>query len=413
MLVARYQKRAFNIVFRMLGDYEDAADVVQEAFLSAFRSIKKFRGDARFSTWLYSICVNQARNRMTQARSRSRHEGPSLDEPVGISDGLSIVEPAGDDPPADEQVRTRDLRAALQECIGRLEREQREVLVLRDIHEFSYEEISDILNIPDGTVKSRLSGRATPCGPRLRTGRRLMSLCNDIKPLLSAYADGELSAGDAKLVADHAAACAACRAELAAYRKTHALLAGLDEVEPPAWLADKIMAHVRDEAGKEPGLLRRIFYPLHVKIPIPAIATVFVVCLIFYLQKGAAPPYETTPVLPPGHAVYEKAKQSPKAAKMRAPVPDSAASEKSLPAAPPAPSFAPAPQSASAPAALPPPGRPRRWQRGVLSLPLQESAVRLRAEVEAEEGRTGRSRPRRQPGKPRLPRLTLRCTRTI
>ena len=81
VLVARYQKKAFNIVFRMLGDYEDAADVVQEAFLSAFRSIKKFRGDARFSTWLYSICVNQARNRMTQARSRSRHEGPSLESP--------------------------------------------------------------------------------------------------------------------------------------------------------------------------------------------------------------------------------------------------------------------------------------------------------------------------------------------
>ncbi len=207
-----------------------------------------------------------------------------------------------------------------------------------------------------------------------------MSLCKEIKPLLPAYADGELSANDAKLVADHAAGCAACRAELAAYRKTHALLAGLDEVEPPPWLADKIMAHVRDEAGKEPGLLRRIFYPLHIKIPIPAVATVFIVCLVFYLQKGAAPPYEAAPVPPPGQTMYEKAKQSPKAAKMRAPVPDAAASGKSLPAAPPAPSFAPAPQAAPAPAALPPAPAAAPMAARAFEATAPESAARLRAD---------------------------------
>lgn len=156
VLVAKYQKKAFNIAFRMMGDYDETADTVQEAFLSAFRSIKKFRGEAKFSTWLYGICVNQARNRLKQARRRSLHEGTSIDEPIETEDGCHVLEPADDDPPPDEQLRVKDLQDTVQECIGRLGEEFREVLVLRDIHGFSYEEIRDILDIPDGTVKSRL-----------------------------------------------------------------------------------------------------------------------------------------------------------------------------------------------------------------------------------------------------------------
>ncbi|OPY93442.1 MAG: ECF RNA polymerase sigma-E factor [Syntrophaceae bacterium PtaU1.Bin231] len=156
VLVAKYQKRAFNIAYRMIGDYEEASDTVQDAFLSAYRSIKKFRGEAKFSTWLYGICINHAKNRLKQARSRSRHEGPSMDDPVQTDDGLFVPDPAGDDPPPDEQVERRELQAMVQGCINGLEAEYREVLILRDIQGFSYEEISVILNIPDGTVKSRL-----------------------------------------------------------------------------------------------------------------------------------------------------------------------------------------------------------------------------------------------------------------
>ena len=105
VLVEKYQRKTFNIVYRMMGDYEETADTVQEAFLSAFKSIRKFRGEAKFSTWLYGICVNHAKNRMKQARSRSRHEGPSLDEPVQTDDGFFVPDPPGDDPPADEQLR--------------------------------------------------------------------------------------------------------------------------------------------------------------------------------------------------------------------------------------------------------------------------------------------------------------------
>ena len=156
VLVAKYQKKTFNIVYRMMGDYEETSDIVQEAFLSAFRSIRKFRGEARFSTWLYGICINHAKNRAKQARSRSRHEGPSLDDPVQTNDGFFFLDPPGDDPPPDEQLEGKERQMMVQKCIESLDDEYREVLVLRDIQGFSYDEIRDILNIPDGTVKSRL-----------------------------------------------------------------------------------------------------------------------------------------------------------------------------------------------------------------------------------------------------------------
>ena len=80
-LVNRYQKQMFNIAFRMTGSYEEACEVVQEAFLSAYRSIKKYRKEARFSTWLYSITVNQTRSRLKEMRSHDFHEGVSIDDP--------------------------------------------------------------------------------------------------------------------------------------------------------------------------------------------------------------------------------------------------------------------------------------------------------------------------------------------
>ncbi len=155
-LVEKYQKKTFNVAFRMLGDYEDACEVVQETFLSAYRAIKKFRGDAAFATWLYGICINHAKNRIKQTRSRTHHEGPSLDEVTVTEDGPIAFEPASTDPLASEQLEKKELQEKVQECIGALEDGYREVLVLRDIQGFSYEEISDILKIPDGTVKSRL-----------------------------------------------------------------------------------------------------------------------------------------------------------------------------------------------------------------------------------------------------------------
>jgi len=157
VLVTRHQKKMLNIVYRITGDYDDACEVVQEAFLSAYHAIKKFRGDAKFSTWLTGIMVNHAKNRLRQTQSRSYHEIVSIDDPVETESGQLAHDLPAQDASAIEQLEQKELQEKVQECIGGLDKDQREVLVLRDIEEFSYDEIGIILKIPNGTVKSRLS----------------------------------------------------------------------------------------------------------------------------------------------------------------------------------------------------------------------------------------------------------------
>jgi RNA polymerase sigma-70 factor (ECF subfamily) len=157
VLVGRHSKKMLNIAYRMLGDYDESCDVTQEAFLSAFRAIGKFKEDARFSTWLYRIVVNYTKNRLKQRQSLSRHEGASQDE---TADGQGICTAclaATDGGHPGELLERRELEAQVQKCISALAEDYREVLVMRDIQGFSYEEIQDVLRIPDGTVKSRLS----------------------------------------------------------------------------------------------------------------------------------------------------------------------------------------------------------------------------------------------------------------
>jgi len=156
VLVERYQKKMLNTAYRITGDYEEACETVQEAFLSAFKAIKKFRGEAAFSTWLTGITVNHARNRLKKMRSHSHHEGVSIDDPIETETGQIFYDHPSQEEPIIEQLEKKELQAKVQECIGTLDDEFREVLVLRDMQEFSYDEIHAILNIPEGTIKSRL-----------------------------------------------------------------------------------------------------------------------------------------------------------------------------------------------------------------------------------------------------------------
>ncbi len=160
-LVRRHQGRMMNIAFRMTGDYEEACETVQDTFLSAYRSIKKFRGDAKFSTWLYGICINHAKTRVGQRGRRSVFEVTSADlEREDCNDAParpgSTFEPTDLHASAVEQLERKALQERIQRCISDLDPEQREVVVLRDIEGFSYEEIVAMLHLPEGTVKSRL-----------------------------------------------------------------------------------------------------------------------------------------------------------------------------------------------------------------------------------------------------------------
>jgi RNA polymerase sigma-70 factor (ECF subfamily) len=155
-LVEKYQRKVLNITYRMIGNYDDACEVVQDAFLSAYKGIRKFRGESRFSTWLYSIAINHAKNHMRKMTARYHHETAGLDDPVEMESGPCRGGVPAHEPSIVEQLEKKEIQAKVQECINLLDEEYRTVLVLRDLQEFSYEEISDILKIPDGTVKSRL-----------------------------------------------------------------------------------------------------------------------------------------------------------------------------------------------------------------------------------------------------------------
>jgi RNA polymerase sigma-70 factor (ECF subfamily) len=146
----------FNIAFRMTGSYEEACEVVQEAFLSAYRSIKKYRREARFSTWLYSITVNQTRSRLKEMRNHDFHEGVSIDDPPEDEKDSVLRQYPSHQMGVVEQVEQKEIKEKVQECINALDDEHREVVVLRDIQGFSYDEIAEMLKVPDGTVKSRL-----------------------------------------------------------------------------------------------------------------------------------------------------------------------------------------------------------------------------------------------------------------
>jgi len=155
-LVIKHQKRMLNIAYRLIGDYDEACEVVQDAFVSAHRNVKTFRGDSKFTTWLTAITVNLSKNRLKQLISRKGHEAYSLDDPVETNDGKVTIDPLSKDPSVLDRLEKRDVQSRVQDCIKALEPDFREVLVLRDLQDLSYEEIGNLLKLHGGTVKSRL-----------------------------------------------------------------------------------------------------------------------------------------------------------------------------------------------------------------------------------------------------------------
>jgi len=156
VLVKKYQKRMFNIAYRMISNYEDACEVVQDAFVSVYKSIHTFKEKARFSTWLYTIVMNLSKNRLKQLQVKSYREELSIDDPVYTDDSMMKVEPVSGEPSMLEKLEREDIQQKIQRCINSLDSEYKEVIILRDIQGFSYDEIRDMLKIQEGTVKSRL-----------------------------------------------------------------------------------------------------------------------------------------------------------------------------------------------------------------------------------------------------------------
>ena len=149
-IVRRWERRIFALAFGMLGREEDARDATQETFLAAFRNLRGFRGDAKVSSWLHRIAINQCITR--QRRAKVRNE-TGLDQEAE-KDAAVFSLPAHVSPAnvAEGRERTQAVRRA----VGALPTELRQVVVMKEFEELTFQEISEVLNLPLSTVKSRL-----------------------------------------------------------------------------------------------------------------------------------------------------------------------------------------------------------------------------------------------------------------
>jgi len=167
MLIAQYSQPLYSLIARSLQDPADAADITQEVFIKVFRSIGSFHGDASLRTWLYRIALREASN---QRRWWTRHKRQemTIDSPVNSTEcddgeeamclsGL-LMDSAGS--PYDLAARS-EMKARVEDALRKLPEAFRTVVILREMEGFCYEEIAEILDVPAGTVKSRLTrGRA-------------------------------------------------------------------------------------------------------------------------------------------------------------------------------------------------------------------------------------------------------------
>lgn len=158
-LVRRNQDRVYNHAWRLLGDHDEANDLAQEVFIRAYRKLHLYRGEAAFSTWLYRITSNLAKNRWKQMKRRGAHRTISLDQPLPGSDedDSRPLEQPDTAPSPRQEAEGREMVGHLEEAMQSLSLEHREVLILRFVEHLSYEEIADRLEANLGTIKSRIS----------------------------------------------------------------------------------------------------------------------------------------------------------------------------------------------------------------------------------------------------------------
>jgi len=151
-LVRRYERKVYNITYRMLGNEQDASEAMQDAFMRAYRFLGRFQFKSSFFTWLYRIATNVC---LTRLRKRKPPEMVSLDEPAGDSGDMVLEIPDSKGSP-EEVFRQKELREKLQSAVDGLPEEYRAVVVLRDLEGLSNEEASKVLKISVPAVKSRL-----------------------------------------------------------------------------------------------------------------------------------------------------------------------------------------------------------------------------------------------------------------
>ncbi len=150
-LVQLYEKRVFALTLRMCKNPDDAAEAAQEAFLAAWQGLAFFRGESSFSTWLYRLVSNACVDLLRREGRHRTAAGPSFNDQEL---NLDLPDTA---PSPQEQTEQRELRQQIESALQALSPDHRQVLVLREVHQLSYDEIAQILSLDVGTVKSRIS----------------------------------------------------------------------------------------------------------------------------------------------------------------------------------------------------------------------------------------------------------------
>ena len=251
-LVTRYEKRVYAIALRSSGSPEDAADITQEVFLRAWRSMKDFRGDSGFATWLFRItmnqCVDYARHKQSQPLTQPLVQGEDDEERE-----LPLPDTA---PSPEEHMENSELGRELAAALDEVSDEHRRIVLLRDVSGMSYTEIAEILEVSEGTVKSRLSRARIALRKILLKRGNLFHLPSSkdmeggeeeyFEQLCSNSVDGTLTDSEKQKLEEHLAECPSCAALKEDLEQMHSMLA-VDETEPPAGLHDSIMERLRQE----------------------------------------------------------------------------------------------------------------------------------------------------------------------
>jgi RNA polymerase sigma-70 factor (ECF subfamily) len=149
-LILRWERPIYALAYRVIGREEDARDVCQETFLRAFRALPGFKGEAKFSSWVYRICLNLCRDWM-----RKQRRSPTLQMPEGV-DPVEMASERGPVESIETLVERRELSAVVADAMALLPEEQRMAIILKEYHGMTFQEIADLQGCPLSTVKTRL-----------------------------------------------------------------------------------------------------------------------------------------------------------------------------------------------------------------------------------------------------------------
>lgn len=151
-LIDRYKGMVYNLAYRMCGNTHDSEDITQEAFIKTYQSLSRYNSAYRFSTWIYQITLNIIRDRLKKKNIESLSWENNLSDRKTIQDGLS----SGDEGNPEKYLSQLDRKEKIQRAVMALPLQYREIIVLRHLHDFSYQELSSVLKISTDIVKVRL-----------------------------------------------------------------------------------------------------------------------------------------------------------------------------------------------------------------------------------------------------------------